>query len=259
MSKLLSKLDKISKGSPAPLGFGAANREEKVPAMVLVGRLSQNYAQGAARLAKVQVDGALLEGEGLDGKLKDIVGALGKVPWGIAPRDLDDKQAGALLEEGCDFFLVESEQAKVEAMKADDGAAYLLSLPEDPGEAYLRAIDCLPVDAVLMSMNSLEPPLTLQHLITIGSVRTMLDKYLMLEVPTNLSSKEIEGLRDLGVDALVVDAGRSSEKVLAGLKEKLLGLPRQRKSRSERMSPILPSVSTAGASARDDDDEDEEY
>ena len=256
MSKLLSKLEKINRGSPARLGFGTSSRTERTPSMALIGRLSQNYTQGANRLAKVEADGALLDGESLDSRLSDVAGALGNIPWGIRADGLDGEGSQGLLEKGCDFFVVSPEKVTVEAMK-DDRAAYLLVLPPDADERFLRAIEDLPVDAVFMSLGSLESSLTLQHLITICSVRVLFDKYLAIEVPAALSSKEVEGLRDVGVDALVVDAARSSEKVLGNLKKALLSVPRQRRSRSERVSPVLPRGSYAAPSPpHEEDDED---
>ena len=256
MSKLLSKLEKINRGSPARLGFSTASRTERTPSMALIGRLSQNYTQGAKRLAKVEADGALLDGGGLESKLPEAAAALGSIPWGIRADGLDGEGARELLEKGCDFFVVSPDKVTVEAVK-DDRAAYLLVLPQDADERFLRAIEDLPVDAVIMSLGSPKSPLTLQHLITVCSVRSLFDKYLAVEAPVDLSSKEIEGLRDVGVDALVVDAARSSERTLGNLKEALLSAPRQRRSRSERVSPVLPRGSYAEPShSHEEDDED---
>lgn len=256
MSKLLSKLERISKGSSTPLGFGAASRIEKTPSMVLVGLLTQNYSQGVSRLAKVDADGALFTGENLDAKIAGLAGNLKEVPWGIRVNELDSDRANRLIDAGCDFFVTSPETIMVDAIM-DDKAAYLLSLPPGPEEILLRAIEDLPVDAVYMSLNPWESRLTLEHLINISSARTMFDKYLLVEVSATLSYKELASLRDVGVDALVVDAGRSSEKVLTSLKEKLFGLPRQRKSRSEKLSAIIPrGVDSQSTSTYEEEDED---
>ena len=256
MSKLLSKLEKISRGSSTPLGFGAASRIEKTPSMALVGLLTQNYSQGVSRLVKVDADGALFTGEDMDVKIAGSAGNLKKVPWGIRVNELDSDRANRLIDEGCDFFVTNPERIMVDAIM-DDKAAYLLSLPPGPEESLLRTIEDLPVDAVYMSLNPWESRLTLEHLINISSARTMFDKYLLVEVPATLSYKELESLRDVGVDALGVDAGRSSEKVLTSLKEKLFSLPRQRKSRPEKLSAFIPQgVHSQSVSPYEEDDED---
>ena len=224
--------------------------------MALIGRLSGNYNQGAKRLARMGVDGALLEGGGLHAKLLDVTQALGEVPWGICAGELDSQKADELAQKGCDFFLVNSKGVTVEALK-DDRVACMLELPPDPDEALLRAIEDLPVDVVFMSLGSLDTPLILQHLITICSARALFDKYLAVEVPAGLSPKEVEALRDVGVDALVIDAALSSEKEISSLKEILLRVPRQRKSRSERVNPVLPrGAYDVSSSIQEEDDDD---
>lgn len=256
MSKLLVTLEKINKGSPARLGFGTASRGERTSSMALIGRLSRNYNQGAKRLAKMGADGALLEGDDLGSKLSDVIRALGAVPWGICATELDAEKTDEFAQKGCDFFLVNANTVTVDALK-DDRVAYILELPPDPDEGMLRAIEDLPVDVVFMSFGSVETPLVLQHLIAICSARSSFDKYIALEVPAGLSPKEVELLRDVGVDALVIDAASSSEKEISSLKEILLRVPRQRKSRSEKMSPVLPRGSfDASSSIQEGDDDD---
>ncbi len=257
MSQLLNKLEKISRGSPAPMGFGAASRVEKNPAMALIGNLSRNHAQGANRLSHLEADGALLHGLDDQDALSQITGALNGVPWGVRVDELDQPRAQTLLDSGCDFFVVSPEKASVEAMK-DDRAAYLIDLPADAGERFLRAIEDLPVDALLLSLDPFQSPLTLQDLISITSVRSMFDKYLIIHAAAALTSKEIECLRDVGVDGLMVDAGRTTEKELKDLKQRLFDIPKQRRPRSERMTAVLPRVGFHNAEADEFDDDDDE-
>ena len=86
----------------------------------------------------------------------------------------------------------------------------------------------------------------------------MFDKYLLVEVPNTVSAKELEGLRDMGVDAVVVDAGQSSEKVLKGIKQDLLDMPRQPKPKLERTTPMLAVGLGASASHADEEEYEEE-
>ena len=257
MSKLLSKFVKISRGSPAPMGFGHASRPQKTPAMAFIGLLSQNYKRGATRLNRIEADGALLRGVNPDQVLTDITGVLGEVPWGLEAEETNGDSVDTLVEKGCDFFLVSPDKVTVEAVK-DDRAAFLLTLPPNADDSFLRTIEDLPISAVFMSIGHASSPLNLQHLIDIGSVRTMFDKYLLVEVPNTVSAKELEGLRDMGVDAVVVDAGQSSEKVLKGIKQDLLDMPRQPKPKLERTTPMLAVGLGASASHADEEEEYEE-
>ncbi len=238
------------------MGFGAAARTPKTPAMALIGLISQNHKRGAARLARIEADGALLEGTNLDGKLADIVQALGPVPWGVkAAGEMDVERVKALTEKGCDFLVASPENVTVEAVK-EDKPAFLLSLPAGAGDGFLRAIEDLPVDAVFLSLCPGGSSLTLQDLITVGAARSMFDKYLIVGAPATVSPSELAGLRDMGVDAVAVDAGRSPEKALKAIKESLLDLPRQRKARSERGGSAL-SGRVGGSTPYSDEDDDE--
>ncbi len=257
MSKLISKFVRISRGSPAPMGFGHAARPPKTPAMAFIGLLSQNYKRGATRLTRLEADGALLQGVNPDRELSDIAEALGEVPWGLKAGEMDGDSVENLVERGCDFFLVSPDKVTIEAVK-DDRAAFLLDLPPGVDDSFLRAIEDLPISAVFMSLGPVGSPLNLQHLINIGSVRTMFDKYLLVEVPNTVSAKELEGLRDMGVDAVVVDAGQSSEKVLRGIKQNLLDMPRQPKPRLERTTPMLAAGLRASADHADEENEEDE-
>ena len=253
MSKLVSRIEKISRGSPAPMGFGATARAAQTPAMALIGILSQNSLEGAKCLASLDADGALLADVDSGEEISTMAEALGPTPWGVKTHALDGEAADSLVQKGCDFFLVSPDSVTVEAAK-DDRAAFILSLPVDANDGFLRALEDLPISAAFISLTD-NGPLTLQRLIDVGSVRTMFDKYLLVEIPVSLSAKELEGLRDMGVDAVVVDVGAASEESLKAMKERLLELPRQRKPRSERTSAVIPAGFGAESAHFDHEDE----
>ena len=252
MSNLLSRIEKISRGSPAPIGFGAASRAAQSPAMAIVGLLTPKSRRKAKTLADLDADGALLVDITADKALDSISNSLRSVPWGVKADELDSKAAAALIKKGCDFFFVTPDNVTVEAAR-DDRAAFILSLPADPGDGLLRALEDIPVNAAFLSLA--DGPLTLQRLIDVASVRAMFDKYLFVQVPAATSSRELEALRDVGVDALVIDMATTTKKSLTALKKRLTELPRQRKPRSERTSAVLPAGLTGGNADYDHEDE----
>ena len=192
-----------------------------------------------------------------DGSLTKLAKALKSVPWGVRVEGLQQEQASRYRDRGCDFLAFQPEGALLRAL-GDADTGYLLCVQADMDERFLRAIEDLPVDAVLLSMASLEPPLTLQHLITISSVRGSFSKYLLLEVSALLSAEELEALRDIGVDGLVVDATALSSKDLEGLKEQLFALPRRQSPGAKRPSALLPSsAQTMSSPSLPEEDEDE--
>ncbi len=257
MSVLLDRLDKISRGPIKSMGFGASSRADKVPPMALIGKLSDpaKSAQGASILAKMGADGALIDGLGLDKMTKKLTKALQKLPWGIRVHELKGDEATRCKEKGCDFLAFAPEEALLDALQ-DEDTGYILSIQTDMEEIRLRAIEDLPVDAVLLPFDSSGEPLTLEHLLTIGTVRASFSKHLLLEVSEILSTRELEGLRDIGVIGLVIDATSHSADALQALKERLDSLPAQPRNQSKGHAAVLPSI--AGPYGDGDGDVEEE-
>ena len=241
MSKLLDRLDKLNRGVTASMGFGPSARSETLPAMALIGMLPnvRKSIQASSNLAKTGVDGALIEAPNTEKMLTELSQTLKDVPWGIRVQELAVEQASQYKDQGCDFLAFSPQTAPVGALE-DRDTAYLLCISPDMDERALRAIEDLPVDVVLLPSTSVELPLTLQHLITISSVRSTFSKYLLLEVPGVPTAGELEGLRDIGVDGLVIDATSVSAWDLGKLKEGISSVPRRQRSRETRASAILP-------------------
>jgi hypothetical protein len=263
MSKLLDRLDRISKGTVTQMGFGAAVRAEKTPPMVLVGRIGKaKAASTAAALSEAGFDGAVLDGVPADdsGKVAD---SLKGLPWGLKLEEVTTEQVAASREKGCDFLAFSSDKAFLEALsdndKVDDEEGRILCISADMDERVLQVIDDLPVGAVLLSLDSVKPPLTMDHLLTIGSVRGCFNKYLLVELSGDLSSAELEGLRDIGVDGIVVvDAGSMSKTALKQCKERLQGLSRRQRKPQGRAGALLP-MGGSHAEDHDDNDDDDDY
>ena len=256
MSKLLDALEKIDRGSPTPLGFGVSARVEKVPTMAIVGVVSKDHSEMAAVLQRVKADGVLIQGSPKGGSLKKIAKTLGALPWGLRLQGVTEEAAQSYREAGCDFLALSLELAHLGAL-GDKETAYFISITAEMDERSLRAIQELPVDGVLLSMGSVQPPLTLQHLMSVGEVRGNISKYLLLEVSPELSIKELEGLRDMGVDGLVLDMGTTSEEALSKLRTAVMELPKKRPPREEKSTAILPQSSSAPSEVQPPDEEED--
>ena len=256
MSKLLDTFEKIDRGSPTPLGFGVSARAEKVPTMAIVGLVSKDHSEMAAVLQRVKADGVLIQDPPKGSSLKKIAKTLGALPWGLRLQGVTEEAAQSYREAGCDFLALSLELAHLGAL-GDKETAYFIFINADIDVCSLRAIQELPVDGVLLSMGSVQPPLTLQNLLSVGVVRGNISKHLLLEVPPELSIKELEGLRDMGVDGLVLDMGTTSEEALGKLRTAVMELPKQRPPREEKSSAILPqSFSVPSGGEPPDEEED---
>ena len=232
MSRLLTALEKLSRESRSTIGFSSSSKVTKTPSLAFVGLLEKNYVQGATRLARINPDGVLLAGQYTRDHLDTIAKTLKDIPFGLILEEISPLEGNHTIKE-YDFYVVQLDTIAIRSMD-DDNSAYILNIPLDTEDRVLRTIETLPVDAVFVSLGSEDTAMTLSHLSCIGSIRTMVDKYLMVRVPATISSKEVECLRDIGVDVLVLDAGRSSIRTLDNFKEILCNIPRQSKSRKEK-------------------------
>ena len=258
MSKFLDRLEQISLGVSGPIGFGVS-RAEKTPGMALVALVSSKHATGCRAVASLAPDAVLLGGITGPEAIKKLAAALTKVPWGVRSDQLTDESSQAYQESGCDLLAFSLEGTPVSAVSSDE-IARVLCLDLDADERQLRSIDSLPVDVLLLSLTGQAAPWTLADLASIAAISRRVNKYVLVEVSAPPGKKDLEAIRKVGVDGLVLEVGAVSAKSLAELKESLLDMPRSRPGRRERATAIIPaSVFPSGqAPAPEDPDEDDD-
>jgi hypothetical protein len=260
MSKFLDFLERIRDGAPAPMGFGAARAEEKLPGMALVGLVSGDHATGVGVVSEIKADAALLTGVDSPEGLKKLTESLSSLPWGARVSSLTQEEAQAYQDNGSDLLAFTLEGTLASALACDE-IARVLCLAPDIEEQELRAIASLPVDVFLLSMTGVSWSWTLKDLAMVGAISRRVDKYVLIEVSQPPGEKDLEALRDIGVHGLVVDVGAVASSSLSQLKTSLLEMPRPRSSRRERSRAILPgSVFAPGPAPtpqHEEDDEDE--
>jgi hypothetical protein len=134
----------------------------------------------------------------------------------------------------------------------------------DPGveESELRAIASLPIDGFLLPMTGISGAWSLQDLATVGSISRRVDKYILIEISQPPGKKELEALRDIGVDGLVLDVGAVSSEQLSELQTDLLEMPKPEPRRKSKSIAILPasvfSVGQAPAQEEEEEEDDDE-
>ncbi len=230
MSKFLKTLEKRTKSSPVPIGFGSSLNDGQKSTMVLVGLISNQNAKNLKLANQFELDAILLHIDKPGQGLSKTVDALDGKPLGIQIETLSSKQSSSLVRSGCDFFVHTLAQTEVDALYEGD-AGYVLEVDLGISEHDLRALDLLPIDAVLVSLASTSCPLSLSNISDIVSIRVMFEKFLLVEVSSKISAKEIETLRDSGVDGIVVDITHSDEQNILSLQQTMNSLPRQKQQR----------------------------
>ena len=257
MSKFLDFMERIREGAPAPLGFNVG-RAEKVPGMALVGMISGAYAKSIKIVANVKPDATIISGaDGPEG-LKKLGESLSDTPWGARVSSLNEEEAEAYQECGSDLLTFPLENTSASALASEE-MARVLTIDVDMEEQELRAVASLPVDAFLISMTQVSGAWSLRELATLGTISRRVDKYILVEVSQAPGKKDLEALRDMGVQALVLDVGSVNAKALAGLKQSLLDMPKPKINRRNRAAAILPgSVYAAAAEPEPEQEEEEE-
>ena len=241
MNKFLDLLDNIREGAPAPLGFGAS-RAEKLPGIALISLVSGDHKKAITMVSKSSVDAVIIEGLTTPSDVKTIAKPLGKTPWGAKVSELSEGQAQEYQDDGSDLVVFNVEGTAASNLVCDQIARVLcvdISLEEDK----LRALASLPVDVFLLSMKDVSSPWGIQDLANLSVISRRVDKYILLEVSEPPTGKDLEALRDIGVNGIVINTSEASAKIYKDLKQSLINMPRPKHSRRDRTRAILPGAS----------------
>ena len=251
MSKLVQRIERLSKDAPAPMGFGAAARRQPMPTMVLLAATAE--PQAVAGLDGVALDGVIFRGDDADASAAaQAMQSLPGVPWGAQSNALAADDVSALVNAGADFVSLTGLTSALDALH-DEDVGKLLVVPVDLKEEHARSIEVMPVDAVIYA-DAVASPLTLEVLMHLATARCEIGRPFLLPVHGALTAWELECLREIGVEGVVADLETTDADALKALSEAIRGLPR-RKSRGDSPSPTLPRVGGGPRTRRDDDDD----
>ena len=259
MSKFLDRMERITSAGPGGMGFGAV-RTERTPGLALIGLVSGSYSKGLATVSKLALDAALLSAIDDAAALKRMEKSLPSMPWGVKTTSLTETAAQEFRDRGCDLLAFSPENTAASAL-LDDDTARILYIDPTVGERELRGIAALPVDVLVLPMTNVSGPWGLTDLAAVAVISRRVDKYILVEVANAPSDKDLEVLRNAGVDGLVLDVAIVDQNALEKLKAAALAMPRQRSSGRGRAGAIVPSSvvpSTASPRREEEEEEDDE-
>ena len=253
MSKLVDKLQSLSKSSGAPIGFHPSVSEVRSPAMLLIGRLSGTQVKEAKIVADVNADAALILNEGSNAKIiKQMVEAMADVPLGVLVKNINQEKINEVTSSGCDFVVFDVKMPGVVLDK--EGVGKLLMLEPSLDQGLVRAINDFDIDAVLISSGA-DSFLTVENLLVCRRFVELLEKPVIMALPSLVTKAELMELWQAGVDGVVLPPTQSVE-TLTELRTMIGDLARGARGRRTKASAALPQY--GGLVTLEEDEEEEE-
>jgi len=254
MSKFADKLQSLSKSSTAPIGFHATVSEVRGPAMLLIVGLSGAQVKEVKIVADANADAGLIVSEGTNTKtIGQVVEAVGNVPLGVFVSGMSQREIDELASLGCDFVVFDIRGAAAILRKKEVGKFLMIEPSLDQG--LVRAINSFEVDGVFVSSGGGGSSVTVEHLLVCRRFVELLEKPVIMTLPSLATKEELTSLWQAGVDGVVAPLTQSVEELME-LKKMIGDLPRGARGRRARVGVVLPHY--GGGVVGEEDEQDEE-
>lgn len=259
MSNLIDKLNKINLAAGQPMGFRTARAGGEEPKILLVagvtlGKTGQpaDYLEGA--------DAVLLHSAGSRLSAKAVgpaINSLGDLPGGILLENIGAVNTASLMKTGCDF-VVFTTASPIKGIPQDDTIGKVLRVEPALEDSLIRVINSLPVDAVLTTeLYKAGGALDWYHLMGIQRLGMLLNKPLLVTVPPDIDSSEIQAIRDTGVKGLLIDADPGRPDALKAISRAISQLPARPQRKSGQAEALLPPTGGIQETITPDEEEKE--
>ncbi len=252
MSKFSDRLVSLSRSSAPRIGFHVSASESKSPTMLLVAGLAGKQAAEGKVAAKADA-GLLMEQVPDVSIVKQMTDEAGDTPLGVFLKDGDAGKAEELVAAGCDFLVCNTGTAASVLGNEDAGKFLMLEPSLDLGMA--RAVNSLEVDGVFVSIGGGQPFVAVEHLLACRRFVDLLEKPVMLLLPSEVTKSDLAGLWQLGIDGVIAPPPQSA-KSLAALKKMIEAIPGGPRGRKARPGARIPGLAGAVSSDEEEDEED---
>ncbi|MBT4072503.1 MAG: hypothetical protein HOC77_06805 [Chloroflexi bacterium] len=254
MSKLTDRLDALGRVAPAPMGFAARPTVKATATMLLLG--SAPAIDAAKYTGAEGVDAVIFTGS--DALSEDVTKALEDTIWGVSVSDVDFAGLDALKDKGCDFVVPSSNDGSAATLR-DDDMARGYEVDTSLTDKMARALEFLPVDLLLLTPPDSLWPLKLSSLIDLQATVGLVGSHFVLRVDSPPSLEDLEIIRNLPVDALLVDLSSTTSADLKKYRDCIDGLPprKHRGGGGDHHDATMPQTGTfSGGHSHDHDDDD---
>ena len=226
MGKFADAIRDRRKSRQRRLGFGAAAEEKQ--ASMLVGTIG--VVEGADFcLALSEEDIAAAESADV-------------TVWGTRLDALTAESVASAKERGAAFVSFEIDSARADGL-LDEDMDYVVRLAVPRiDEADARALGSLRPAEIAVEV---EFPVGLSAILDLRRLALFAAAPLGVKCPTDISSGDIEALRDSGVAILLLGPQASSDDVGA-VKQRIVELPERKSKRDDDAQPLIPTVQAGG-------------
>jgi len=166
---------------------------------------------------------------------------------------MSEEKINELASLGCDFVVFDIRIPAAVLHKEEVGKFLMIEPSLDQG--FVRAINSLEVDGVFISSRSGDSFVAVEHLLVCRRFVELLEKPVIMALPSLVTKAELTSLWQAGVDGVVALPAQSVE-ALAELKKMIGDLPRGARGRRAKVGVLLPHY--GGGVAGEEDEEQEE-
>lgn len=254
MSKLLDQLDQMSRGATQPMGFTATPiKKDVTPQMLLLAYVETVTQKKIDELSKAKLDAFILRTSKKD--LASSVNPLKTEMWGIAIPNPTSKQLEICKANGNDFIIYEIDNTPADLIEEGE-IARVLRVSHSLEETTIRALEDLPFDIVLLQGPESSKSLMLTDLVNISSVRSAISRYLFIEWSGDLTIRDLQHLRDIGVDGIVLDSSSADTETFKAVRKGINAIPKRKPRGDQRSSAVIPRLDLVHDEFSDEDDDD---
>ena len=257
MSKLIDMLEKTGDFTPGPMGFGlATSREKSTAQMVLVVRASTDLLTKTNSLEKVEAD-AILVDTNIE-EFREVTKSLSNRPCGFYSAELTALNASELVDSCCDFVIFESLNSEAAITNIVDlGIVAVISADMD--KETVRSIGMLPIDAVLLRPSLRDQPLTVNEATDIQKLARLVGKPVLVETPNGISQQNLEVLKNIGVEGLIVDVENTTDLDKITKTNEAISKLQRAEHKTARRDAIIPQIAATDQVDPDDTGDDEDF
>ncbi|MBI4215922.1 MAG: hypothetical protein HY687_00800 [Chloroflexi bacterium] len=253
MSWFVEKLERITTPRPKPMGFGAAARAVKEPALLLLALLGPK--EGLPPALPAGADAVVLRR--LPKEKTGQESSQNQPPWGLALESVGAEETAKLQESSCDFVIFGAAGTATALLHDEDIGKILRADPDQP-DSHLRVLANMPIDALFLELPS-SGSLDMAALVHCQRLAMLAQRPILLHLAQSLQEGDLEGLWNVGVRALAVELATAPQGLWEELRRAIDAFTPAPKKDRERRSAVLPAVGLAPDLEDKEEEEEEDF